>query len=381
MTVREDGDLCASAGPSHGGMAFAVDEDTDRRRVASNRRDRFSSSNHKEAAMTSAHRGFLGRVAVGAAVLALLCGTAGNAAAGGKIRVKAGLTPTGVDPDAQGQAGLGVRGTAGMFDVKASRLDRRAGYDIVVKGVKVGTLRTNGGGSGHLRFRTNPTSRDLVLGFDPRGVQLSVRNAGGHDVLVGTMPAATIDPTATACCIPDGNGGSSCQELTSDACTTAGGAAQQAATCIPDPCAATPPPAATVCCTNETGDDESESECEDHNAADCVAAGGMVVEASSCDPNPCAPVPPPTGDAVACCVTHEGENECEVITTEACTASGGTAMTGATCEPDPCASTSGSGDGDDDNGGSTTGGNDGNGGDGGGDGGNGGSGDHGGGDD
>lgn len=281
------------------------------------------------------NRGLFGWVAAGAAGLAFVCVTQGSAAAG-KIRVKAGLTATGVDPNAQGQVGLGIRGSDGTFDVKASRLDRHASYDVIVKGVKVASLQTTGGGGGHIRFRSHPTSKDLVLGFDPRGAQLSVRSAAGRDVLVGTLPAAAVDPTATACCVPDGNGGSTCQELTPDACTAASGSASQAATCIPDPCVTTPPSATTVCCTNETGDDGSESECEDQNATDCAAAGGMAVEAASCDPNPCAPVPPPSGDAVACCVAHEGETECEVITTEACTASNGTAMTGATCEPDPC---------------------------------------------
>jgi hypothetical protein len=298
--------------------------------------------------MTRAQQGSMGWVAAAAAGLLLLCLTPGHAAASGKIRVKAGLTATGIDPNAQGQVGLGIRGNDGTFDLKVNRLDRKTGYDVVVNGVKVASVRTSGGGGGHLRFRTRPTSKDLVLGFDPRGAQLSVRNGAGHDVLIGSLPATAVDPTATACCVPDGNGGSTCQELTADACTAATGIASQQATCIPDPCTATPPPATMVCCTNETGDDESESECEDHDATECAAAGGMLVDAASCDPNPCAPVPPPTGDAVACCVTHENETECEVITTEACTASNGTAMTGTTCEPDPCMSAgSGGGDGED----------------------------------
>jgi hypothetical protein len=316
--------------------------------------------------MTRAQRGSMGWAAAGAAGLMLLCLTPGYAAASGRIKVRAGLTATGIDPNAQGQVGLGIHGNDGTFDLKVSRLDRRAAYDVVVNGVKIASLQTSGGGGGHLRFRTRPKSKDLVLGFDPRGAQLSVRSGAGHDVLVGSLPATAVDPTATACCVPDGNGGSTCQELTTDACTAATGIASQQATCIPDPCATTPPPVTTVCCTNETGDDESESECED--ATDCAAAGGMVVQAPSCDPNPCAPVPPPAGDAVACCVTHENEAECEVTTTEACTASGGTAMVGTTCEPDPCASGSGSGDdggdgSDDDHGGGNGDGGDGNGGD------------------
>ncbi|HEY2389039.1 MAG TPA: hypothetical protein VGK30_18955 [Candidatus Binatia bacterium] len=279
--------------------------------------------------------------------------------------MRSALTATSADRNAKGQVGLGIRGNDGTFDLKASHLDRNTGYDVVVGGVKVGALQATRGGSGHIRFRTSPSSKDRVLGFDPRGKSISIRNAAGNDVLVGSLPSDSIDPTAIACCVPDNEGGSACEDLTSDACTAAGGTATEAASCMPDPCATTPPSTATVCCTNQTEDDGSETECEDHAATDCTAAGGTVVQATSCEPNPCAPVTPPAGDVVACCIADEGETECEERTAEACTAENGTAMAGATCDADPCGIGSGPGSGDGGDGGGTDG-EDGNGGNGGG---------------
>ena len=60
--------------------------------------------------MTHAPRGSAGWGAVCAAALALLCVTPANTAASSKVRIKAGLTATSVDPDAQGRAGLWIRG-------------------------------------------------------------------------------------------------------------------------------------------------------------------------------------------------------------------------------------------------------------------------------
>jgi hypothetical protein len=281
----------------------------------------------------------------GTAALAILVAPSGEAAAG--MRAKATLAATGVDANARGQAAIGIRGHDGTFDLKANRLDGGAAYDVIVDGVRVTTLQTTRGGTARVRFRSRPRGKNLLLGFDPRGTSVSVRDGAGHDVLVGSLPADTVDPTAIACCVPDDENASECEELTADACTAAGGTATQAATCIPDPCAPVTPPVTTVCCTNETDDDESESECEDDSATECTAAGGIVVEAASCEPNPCAPTTPPAGDAVACCVPEdEGESECEVRTTEACAAMGGTAMGVTSCDPDPCPVGSGSGDDD-----------------------------------
>ena len=187
----------------------------------------------------------LGCFAAGVAALAVVAATPTMAHAGTKTntKMKSALAATSVDPDASGQAALVLHRGDGKLDVKASHLTRNASFDVVVNGVKVGTLETTRGGSGRQRFRSAPGRRDLLLGFDPRGAQLSVRNADGRDVLVGTMPA-TADPNAIACCVPAVDGTSTCQEITADACTTANGVANAATTCLPDPCVTTPPPAA-----------------------------------------------------------------------------------------------------------------------------------------
>jgi hypothetical protein len=54
-------------------------------------------------------------------------------------------------------------------------------------------------------------------------------------------------------------------------------------------------------------------ECEDRTSDECAAEGGLVVMATSCDPNP------------------------EVITADRCTARSGTPSTVTSCDPDPCA--------------------------------------------
>lgn len=285
---------------------------------------------------------------VASAVTALSVITMPAVGSGRTITARTNLAATSAATNAHGKAALAVHGSKSKLEVKASRLARGESFEVIANGVKVGTLRTGKSGSGRLRFRATPTSKDVLLGFEPRGVQLSVRGTDGRDVLVGTMDA--VDPSAAACCIPAAAGTSACQELAADACAAAGGTANAAATCLPDPCAVSPPPAVVVCCLNETDDDESESECEhDVDTTACAAGGGTTVAAAGCEPNPCVPTAPPTGDVAACCLTHEHETECEVRTTEACSARGGTVMAGVTtCGSNPCGLATGPRDDDDD---------------------------------
>ena len=63
-------------------------------------------------------------------------------------------------------------------------------------------------------------------------------------------------------------------------------------------------------------------------------ASGTVVAGASCDPNPCAPVPP--AQVVACCVPDGDESDCEELTPDHCTAAGGSASSATSCDPDPC---------------------------------------------
>jgi hypothetical protein len=285
---------------------------------------------------------------IAAALLLVGIGAGAARPAAATVKIKQPLAPTTVDPAARGKLKFVMRSaSAGKLVVTAGRAGATQNFDVVVNGIKVGTMSTDVFGSGRLNFRTTPQPGDQTLGFDPRGSHVLLRNSTGQDVLVGDMPEDTTDPNALACCIPDDGGSQECEELTADACTAAGGTPGTVNSCLPDPCAtATPPPTQQVCCTNATHDDESEAECEELAQADCAAAGGTVVDATSCDADPCAATPP--ANQTACCLPNGGETECEVLTAEACTALQGTPADGTTCDNDPCNSgangDSGSGD-------------------------------------
>jgi hypothetical protein len=295
---------------------------------------------------------------------AIVCGVVivgvGTLFAAGKhtVRSKQTLTATSAAPAAHGKAHLTLQSSKkGKFSVVASHLKGGKTYDVIIRGVKVGVINTSAGGSGKALFSTTPGTNATLLGFNPSGGQILVRETDdGEDVLVGDMPDD--DAGEVACCLPQGEDGDGqsqveCEEMTATECTDEGGtvgmaAGTTAASCLPDPCATTPPPGAIVCCTNATEDDESEAECEDVTTqAECAGNGGTVVQASSCDPNPCQVTPPV--DQAACCVMRtddgESETECEVISSAACTAAGGTAPGAATCDADPCGSGSGDGGG------------------------------------
>jgi len=164
--------------------------------------------------------------------------------------------------------------------------------------------------------------------------------------------------SAIGCCLGDddddqgdeGETETECQDLTAAECAAKGGTATTATSCLPNPCRQNPPPSTTVCCLahdaeGASEDDDPEVECEHLSASRCAARNGTTVEATSCDPNPCRPVPPP--QLVICCVPEDGESECERLTPDHCTARGGTASTATSCDHDPCTTSSGSGSGDD----------------------------------
>lgn len=304
----------------------------------------------------------LGRTSGSIAIVGmLLLGGFGTlyAVGGHTARVRGNLTPTSMAPNANGKARLTVRSSKhGKFSVLAKHLPGGQHYDVIVGGVKVGNLTTTAGGSGRARFNTQPGTKDTLLGFDPRGARVIVRDEDGDDVLVGDIPDD--DPTETACCITehddDGAGDAECEEMTPDECTAAGGTpigvpGGTTASCLPNPCETTPPPSgAVICCKNETHDDESEAECDEvATEAQCAEHGGIVAQAASCDPNPCQATPPT--NRTACCIAEDegeeaGETECEVLSAEACSAAGGSAVSSTTCEADPCHTGGGGDDGD-----------------------------------
>jgi hypothetical protein len=205
------------------------------------------------------------------------------------------------------------------------------------------------------RFDTNGNGSAQSLGFDPRGRVITVRNADGQDVLSGTLPDNS-NPNTVACCAPSGD---HCTEETADACTKAGGTVSDVSSCLPDPCNTDSAAGAIVCCMpsdssegallrDEGGDggqgdgdgehEHHDADCEDDlSQADCASQGGVVIQAASCEGNPCAGAGAPT-TVTACCVPEHGgaETECEVLTPDRCTARGGTAASGTSCADNTC---------------------------------------------
>lgn len=290
------------------------------------------------------HRSIVG-VLVGA--LALAAGFAAVHAAQPVQRTD--LVATSVTPGARGWTTLHAGHSKTTFVVVTRALPPRAPFDVVVNGVKVGSLTTNPAGNGKVRFRNVPHGHDVLLGFDPQGADVVVRDHDGHDCLSG-HGGHPGDSASAACCLPDthdDDGDGPCLPLPAAVCTAKGGTVPAASSCFPDPCPSSPANE-VICCVPESArgawlwhDEDGEVECRDVSSADCAAAGGTVVTATSCHPNPCAPTPP--ANLIACCVPeHDGDTDCKELTTERCTSLGGSAA-GAFCDADPC----GGGDDDD----------------------------------
>jgi hypothetical protein len=261
-----------------------------------------------------------------------------------KTKIRQTLTATPHAPGASGVAKLLLHTPSkGKFTVRARHLPGGKTFEVIVNKVKVGTLRTGAGGNDAARFTTAVAGRAAVLGFDPRGAQIAIRDEEtGDDDLEANMPDDDRD-SAIGCCV-----GNECEDETAAECAAHGGKPTLAGGCLPDPCSTNPPPPKTVCCrTTSAGgafmDDDPENECDDDSSAKCAAKGGVVVQATSCEPNPCQPTPPP--QLVICCVPDEDESECEHVTADHCKAAGGTVSSATSCEHDPC------GGGDDDDGG------------------------------
>src|SRR5215468_2698936 len=90
-------------------------------------------------------------------------------------RVKQNLNPTSMAPNANGKAQLTLKSSKnGKFQLTAKHLAGGKQFDVIVGGVKVGSMTTSAGGSGHARFKTQPSGKFGMLGFDPRGSQVIV---------------------------------------------------------------------------------------------------------------------------------------------------------------------------------------------------------------
>jgi hypothetical protein len=248
-------------------------------------------------------------------------------------------------------------GSRGRFSIKAKHLRSGASFDVVVNGVKVGSLVTGARGGGVARFNTSPKPHTGRLGFDPRGAHVAVREHDtGMDDLECDMPGGHPD-SAIGCCVgerkvADGSSGGKCELQTPDACTARGGRPTTATACLPDPCGGNPPPPTVVCCRSSSADgafadDDPQVICEDDvTEAECADHGGMVVQASSCQSNPCQPAPPP--DMVICCVPDDEDSECEHVTRQHCSDAGGMVSDAKSCDCHPCGNRDHDGDDEDD---------------------------------
>src|SRR5262249_14590171 len=140
-----------------------------------------------------------------AALLAL--GLASHAMAG--THVKGSLTATSHAPRAHGRATLALAtATKAHFLVGTPRLTPTLSFEVVVGGVKVGAFTTNARGVGKMKLNTTPTHSQGLLGVDPRGKTIEVRDGtSGDDDLDGDMPDDGGSATgAFACCVPDDDG-------------------------------------------------------------------------------------------------------------------------------------------------------------------------------
>ncbi len=294
--------------------------------------------------------------AVGVAVVVVAALAVGARA---KTHIRQTLHATAHAPRASGVAQLMMKtGSKGNFTIKVRGLPGGKVFDVVVNNVKVGTLVTGVRGRGTAKFSTSPKGRVADLGFDPQGADIAVRDdETGDDDLMGDMTDDHPD-SAIGCCLgnKDDDGEVECEDLTAAECSAEGGTATTATSCLPNPCGSQPPPTPVVCCLAHSAsgaflDDDPEVECEDDvSQAECATQGGMVVQATSCDPNPCQPAPPP--NLVICCVSQgdqgdqegdQGEDvprteppQCARLTASDCSDEGGTVSSAASCMPNPC---------------------------------------------
>lgn len=312
------------------------------------------------------------------AAVALVLGSATLASADSTAHLKEPLTPTSTFSGASGTARVnlhaqkhkGAKGTRGSFTVTAKHLPQDTTFDLIVGGAKVGTVHTNRHGNGSDVFSTTPRGKAELLGIDPRGMTVLLRDPSGtgSDVLIGTIPDD--DQGSQACCTIAADGEAECEDVSPDPATgvvTCNGTIPMDASgapitsCLPDPCNTSAPPpnppsgpgTTTVCCLLDPQDAEaSQTQCD--SVGECAANGGALVQVqlpasfqegdNPCDltPDPCQSVtttpPPPTSSPSLCCVPHTGSNpgeveapECEDLSSDACNAIGGTPPANGSC--------------------------------------------------
>ena len=282
----------------------------------------------------------LARMVAGSVMVAGLVALTPTGAHAVATKVKTTLTGTTSAPGASGRGKLVLKTASnGKFALIAHHLPASRSFDVVMRGRKIGTMATNFAGTGRLNLSTQPRPTQSLLGFDPRGAQIVVRDATtGDDDLTGDVPDNS-DSSEGACCFQNQGeeGDNGCDDLIPTDCAAAHGTPAGTPSCIPNPCGTTGSPGGSMvfCCTGGSEDDEQmEPECNETDQTDCAEKGGTVVSATSCDPNPCATTPP--AQTIICCVPDGGDTECEELTSAACTARGGQPNAATSCDSDPC---------------------------------------------
>jgi hypothetical protein len=278
-------------------------------------------------------------------IMALLAVPAVHAAT-----VKQTLQATGVVAGAQGQVSFALGGSAsrrhGKLKVAARHLPPGKNFNVSVAGVRIGTLTTNGAGSGSASFSNPQKGHAQLLGADPQGHLVEVSDDQGEDVMEGDMPDDMQNQGDIQCCVPDDDG-TECEETSPADCTAANGTNMGAGSCFPNPCPTTPPSGDIVCCVPDAGQED----CNEESAADCADENGVNLGAVACEPDPCAPTMP---GIIRCCVPENDDaqgnenqqgdaGECEQLTATDCTTEGGVSVGPGSCEPNPCPVTSPSG--------------------------------------
>jgi len=265
--------------------------------------------------------------------------------------VKQPLHATVVAPGAQGKASFALggnasRGRRGKLKVLARHLPPGKSFGISVAGVRMGTLTTNGSGSGSASFSNPRKGHSQLLGVDPQGHLVEVSDDQGEDVLEGDMPEDN-NQGDIQCCLADDDGEAECDETTPADCAAHNGTNMGAGSCFPNPCVTSPGGAFIVCCIP----DDDGPECEETSGAECAGEDGVNLGAGTCELNPCAPTMP---GVIRCCVPENDDaqgnenqqgdaGECEQLTATECSDEGGTPIGPGSCEPNPCPVTSPSG--------------------------------------
>ena len=165
-----------------------------------------------------------------------------------------------------------------------------------------------------------------------------VRNAAGQDVLaVQLADSGSVDAGEVICCIPDADEGAECEDRTPEECAMQGGSVigQRLRVYRTHAPACHPQSKATRLAAFPTTTARSARIAPPTSAP---LEGGIVVEATSCDPNPCQPVTPPANEDIQCCLPDNGGAECEDRTPAECAVEGGANAGAGTCTPDPCQS-------------------------------------------